>query len=62
MINQELLTAIVNVHNRLTEISVRGEDVIRMAEVLNICRTVAAKAQAEMQKENNKKDGIELGE
>lgn len=40
MDGKELLTRLAEVHNRLTEISVRGEDTIRMANVLQEMRSI----------------------
>lgn len=62
MTNKEILTVIANVHNRLTEISVRGDDAIRMAEVLNICRTLARNIQDNIKSEDKAEEGIQLGE
>lgn len=38
MDNNSIATYIANIHNTLSEISVRGDDVIRMANVLQTCR------------------------
>ena len=62
MTNKEILTVVANVHNRLAEISVRGDDAIRMAEVLNTCRTLAKKIQDDIRSEEKAEDGIQLGE
>ena len=40
MTNKEFASAIANVHNKLIEINVKGEDVFRMAEVLMACRNL----------------------
>ena len=41
MDNKTFATIIADIHNKLLEVSVRGDDVFRMAEVLQRCRTVA---------------------
>ena len=38
---KEILAEVAQSHNRLAEISVRGDDAIRMAEVLTRCRNLA---------------------
>lgn len=43
METNDLTLAIAEIHNRLTEISVRGDDAIRMAEVLRMCRSLVTK-------------------
>jgi len=40
MEQKEFLSFIADIHNKLTEISVRGDDAIRMAEVLQSCRAL----------------------
>ena len=48
---KEILAEVAQIHNRLAEISVRGDDVLRMAEVLTRCRnlvqTIAETAEAD---------------
>lgn len=40
MENQEIMKKIASLHNALTEISVRGEDAIRMSNALQYCRHI----------------------
>lgn len=42
MTNMEIAQQIANYHNILSEVSVRGEDAIRMADVLRSMRQLAA--------------------
>lgn len=42
---QELLSVLIDVHNKLLNISVKGDDAIRMGEVLNELRMTYTKAQ-----------------
>ena len=48
MNSQEIISNIALIHNKLAEISVRGDDVLRMADALQTCRNlVAVLSQAE---------------
>ena len=38
---KEILAEVAQIHNRLAEISVRGDDAIRLGEVLTRCRNLA---------------------
>lgn len=40
------ISLLANIHNALAEISVRGDDAIRMAEVLQSIRSFVAQAQS----------------
>lgn len=64
MTNKDFLSTIANIHNRLIDINVRGEDVMRMADILNICRNMASKLQNEIRDEESetKAGGLQLGE
>lgn len=42
MTNKDFASIIANIHNRLLDINVRGEDVLRMAEVIQMCRSTVA--------------------
>ena len=43
----ELLPALAEIHNRLTEISVRGDDTLRMADALQRLRALVLKMRDE---------------
>lgn len=45
----DFLSVMVDIHNNLAEISVRGDDAIRMAEILQKCRAVVFKVQKELE-------------
>lgn len=45
MEQKQILQAIVSIHNTAAEISVRGDDAMRMSEVLKMCRTLAFQLQ-----------------
>lgn len=47
MEKKEFLQLVIELHNRLVEINVRGDDAIRMAEVLQCCRAFVSSAGAE---------------
>lgn len=49
---QEILSVMVDMHNRLTEISVKGDDAIRMAEILQKSRACVFQLQNELQQKN----------
>lgn len=42
---EEILAALVDIHNTLTEINVHGDDTIRMAGVLQKCRSIIIQSQ-----------------
>lgn len=46
---KDIMPVLVDIHNQLTEINVRGDDAIRMAEVLQKCRAIVFKAQKELE-------------
>lgn len=48
MDSRTVLTCIARLHNTLSEISVRGDDVMRMAGALQACRNLAEDLQAEL--------------
>ena len=55
---QEIVAVLVDIHNNLTEISVRGDDTIRMADVLQKCRAVVFRLQSgQKEKGGEKADG-----
>ena len=43
MQEKEFISQIATIHNLLTEISVKGEDAIRMAQILQMCRNIVLK-------------------
>lgn len=45
---KDILPLLVDIHNRLAEINVHGDDTIRMAEVLQKCRSIVFQAQKEL--------------
>lgn len=55
METQDILAVMVDIHNRLTEISVKGDDVIRMAEILQKCRAYV------FQLQNGQRENQEAG-
>ena len=48
---KDILSGIVEIHNRLAEINVHGDDTIRMAEVLQRCRSIVFQMQKELDEE-----------
>lgn len=40
MTNKEYASLIASIHNKLFDINVKGDDVFRMADVLQICRSI----------------------
>lgn len=52
----DVVSVLADIHNRLVDISVRGDDAIRMADVLQKCRAVVIQAQNEL---NNKSEDEE---
>lgn len=40
METKDIQSAIADIHNNLLEISVRGEDVLRMASIIQACRNL----------------------
>lgn len=51
MEQNQILQAIVSIHNTLAEISVRGDDTMRMGEALKMCRALAFQLQEDGNKE-----------
>ena len=58
MEQKEMVSLIADIHNKLVEISVRGDDAIRMAEVLQKCRAAVYQMQNSPPAQ---KDGGEAG-
>ena len=52
---KEFMSALVDIHNGLTEISVRGDDTIRMADIIKKCRSIVFALQEELSKGNKEK-------
>lgn len=48
MTYKEIQSWIAMIHNKIAEISVRGDDAIRVAEVLTECRKVVAQIGSDM--------------
>lgn len=44
----EILSAIADIHNRLVEVNVKGDDAIRMADILRKCRSLAYQLQQDL--------------
>ena len=63
MNTKDFASIIANIHNRLIEVNVRGEDVLRMAEVLQICRnTVELITQEDAQpQEDEEEEQLSIG-
>lgn len=40
MTNKDFASLIASIHNKLFDINVKGDDVFRMAEVLQLCRSI----------------------
>lgn len=53
MTMQELLPQLADIHNRLTEISVRGDDTIRMGSILQRLRTIVSSINEELEAEDS---------
>lgn len=51
---KDIVPELVEIHNRLAEINVRGDDTIRMAEVLQRCRSIVFQAQKELESGTDK--------
>lgn len=47
MESKDIMQALIDVHNGLAEISVRGDDVIRMANAIQRCRSIIFQMQNE---------------
>lgn len=58
MTNMEIAQQIANYHNILSEVSVRGEDAIRMGEVLVSMRQLASALTQEKQEEASDKKEV----
>lgn len=43
MEDKDILTVLIDVHNRLLDISVKGDDAVRMGNIITEIRTVVAK-------------------
>lgn len=52
---KDIVPALVDIHNQLTEIRVCGDDTIRMADVLQKCRAIVFQAQKELDGHNEEK-------
>lgn len=59
MTNKEFASTIANVHNKLIEINVKGEDVFRMAEVLMTCRNIVERCNEEEAQEQLQEQLVE---
>lgn len=55
MESTEFLSILVDIHNNLAEISVRGDDTIRMADIIKKCRSAVFSLQEELSKGNKEK-------
>lgn len=55
METKDILPALIDIHNRLIEISVHGDDTIRMAEVLKQCRAIVFQLQKKTDGADNEK-------
>lgn len=55
MESKEFMSALVDIHNGLTEISVRGDDAIRMADIIKKCRGIVFALQEELSKGDKEK-------
>ncbi len=55
----DLIGAIVSVHNRLVTINVHGDDVITMASILQECRQIASQYAQDQQKDEQPPDSKE---
>lgn len=53
MNTREIMSAIADIHNELSEISVRGDDTIRMAGVIKKCRNIVFAMQKELNQAEN---------
>lgn len=51
MDKMEVLSAIADIHNRLVEVHVKGDDAIRMADILKACRSVVYHLQQDVRDE-----------
>lgn len=54
MDNKDFMAIVADIHNGLSEISVRGEDAIRMAGIIQKCRSIVLSLQDELSKEESK--------
>lgn len=55
METKDIQSAIADIHNNLLEISVRGEDVLRMANIIQRCRNLVYQISQEI----NQNDGVD---
>ena len=53
---QTIANTVANIHNALSEISVKGEDVIRMAGVLQACRDLVQNILNEQNKQQEEQE------
>ena len=53
---KDILVEIAAIHNKMAEINVRGDDTLRMAEVLTRCRALVANLANDIQKAENQPD------
>lgn len=51
---KDIVPELVEIHNRLAEINVHGDDTIRMAEVLQRCRSIVFQAQKQVESNADK--------
>ena len=51
MKQEEILSAVVTVHNILADISVKGDDTMRMAQALQQCRLLVKRMEENMKAE-----------
>ena len=51
MKQEEILSAVVTVHNILADISVKGDDTMRMAQALQQCRFLVKRMEEDMKAE-----------
>lgn len=56
MNTMDFCAEIAQIHNRLADISVRGDDAIRMAEVLTRCRNLVTVLSSEDENTENAED------
>ena len=53
---KDIQMEIAAIHNKMAEINVRGDDTLRMAEVLTRCRALVANLANDIQKAENQPD------
>lgn len=52
METKNIIQALIDIHNKLVEISVHGDDTIRMADALQRCRALVFQMQSESEGQN----------